>query len=106
VKQNLPANSSGIRDNHHRGKVADFLVKKISADSDLSVVSAYFTIYAYEALAEQLEQVNGLRFLFGEPSFITSLDPDKTDKKSFKIEDEHLELSNRLKQKEVARRCA
>ena len=101
-----PVNSSGIRDNHHRGKVADFLIEKISAQSDLSVVSAYFTIYAYEALAEELEQINSLRFLFGEPSFITSLDPDKTDKKSFKIEDEHLELSNRLKQKEVARRCA
>ena len=99
-------NSSSIRDNHHRGKVADFLVEKISAESELSVVSAYFTIYAYEALAEQLDQVGSLRFLFGEPSFITSLDPDKTDKKSFKIEDEHLELSNRLKQKEVARRCA
>jgi SNF2 family DNA or RNA helicase len=106
VSQKSSANSSGIRDNHHRGKVADFLIEKISEESELSVVSAYFTIYAYEALAEQLEQINGLRFLFGEPSFITSLDPDKTDKKSFKIEDEHLELSNRLKQKEVARRCA
>lgn len=106
MSQKSSANSSGIRDNHHRGKVADFLIEKISEESELSVVSAYFTIYAYEALAEQLEQINGLRFLFGEPSFITSLDPDKTDKKSFKIEDEHLELSNRLKQKEVARRCA
>ena len=99
-------NHSGIRDNHHRGKVADFLVEKISEESELSIVSAYFTIYAYEALAEQLDQISRLRFLFGEPSFITSLDPEKTDKKSFKIEDEHLELSNRLKQKEVARRCA
>ena len=99
-------NSSGIRDNHNRGTVAEFLVEKITAESELSIVSAYFTIYAYEALAEQLDQISNLRFLFGEPSFITSLDPDKTDKKSFKIEDEHLELSNRLKQKEVARRCA
>ena len=106
MSKKLPVNTSGIRDNHHRGKVADFLVEKISAESDLSVVSAYFTIYAYEAMAEELETINVLRFLFGEPSFITSLDPDKTDKKSFKIEDEHLELSNRLKQKEVARRCA
>jgi SNF2 family DNA or RNA helicase len=44
--------------------------------------------------------------MFGEPSFITSLDPEKTDKKAFKIEDEQLELSNRLKQKDVALRCA
>lgn len=99
-------NNSSIRDNYQRGNVADFLVDKISVDSQLSIVSAYFTIYAYESLAEQLEGISGLRFLFGEPSFITSLDPDKTDKKSFRIEDQGLELSNRLQQKEVARRCA
>ena len=29
-----------------------------------------------------------------------------TDKKAFKIEDEGMELANRLQQKEVARRCA
>ncbi len=99
-------NSQGIRDNYSRGKVADFLVEKIDAGSKLSVVSAYFTIYAYEALSKELDQIGQLNFLFGEPRFITSLDPDKTDKKSFKIEDEGLELTNRLQQKEVARRCA
>ncbi len=70
------------------------------------MVSAYFTIYAYDALAEQLNQVAHLNFLFGEPSFIASLDPEKTDKKAFQIEDQGLELSNRLQQKDVARRCA
>lgn len=99
-------NSFGIRDNHTRGKVADFIKEKVSAGSELSVVSAYFTIYAYEALSEELDQLGQLRFLFGEPRFIASLDPDKTDKKSFKIEDEGLELANRLRQKEIARRCA
>jgi len=106
VKSKLAVNSSGIRDNHHRGKVAEFLIEKISAESELSIVSAYFTIYAYDALAEKLDRVSGLRFLFGEPRFISALDPDKTDRKSFKIEDERLELSNRLQQKDVARRCA
>src|SRR5206468_2436866 len=43
--------------------------------------------------------------LFGEPRFISSLDPDKTDKKTFKIEDEGLQLANRLTQKRVAREC-
>ncbi len=98
--------NGGIRDNHSRGKVADFLVKKIAAGSTLSVVSAYFTIYAYEALSVELNEIGNMRFLFGEPRFIASLDPDKTDKKAFKIEDEGLELSNRLQQKDVARRCA
>jgi superfamily II DNA or RNA helicase len=95
-----------IRDNHTRGKVADFLSEKITSGSQLSVVSAYFTIYAYEALSAELDQIGHLNFLFGEPRFIASLDPDKTDKKAFKIEDEGLELANRLQQKKIARRCA
>ena len=99
-------NSFGIRDNHTRGKVADYLAEKINAGSHLSVVSAYFTIYAYEALSAKLDSIGHLNFLFGEPRFIASLDPDKTDKKAFKIEDEGLELANRLQQKEIARRCA
>jgi len=98
-------NSHGIRDNYGCGKVSDFLVEKITDGSTLSVVSAYFTIYAYEALADRLDSINSLRFLFGEPSFIATIDPEKTHKKSFKIEDEGLELTNRLQQKDVARRC-
>lgn len=97
---------SGIRDNHQRGNVADYLRQRISEGSQLSVVSAYFTIYAYEALSDKLDSIESLRFLFGEPRFIQSLDPEKTDKKAFKIEDEGLTLDNRLQQKEVARRCA
>ena len=97
---------SGIRDNRERGNVADFLKEKTASNSRLSIVSAYFTIYAYAALSEQLEGIESLKFLFGEPRFIQTLDPEKTDKKSFKIEDDGLALANRLQQKEVARRCA
>lgn len=78
--------TSGIRDNHHRGTIGDFLKEKILQDSDISFVSAYFTIYAYAVLKEQLDQINHLRFLFGEPQFIQSLDPDKTERKAFRIE--------------------
>ena len=97
---------SGIRDNHQRGTVGDFLQSKIEGGSSLSMVSAYFTIYAFDALKESLLGIENLRFLFGEPRFIKSLDPERTDKKAFKIEDEGLLLQNRLKQKRVARECA
>lgn len=99
-------NSHGIRDNHTHGRVVDFLIAKISENSTLSIVSAYFTIYAYEAMSDKLDKIDKLHFLFGEPRFISTIDPEKTDKKSFKIEDEGLELANRLKQKEIAKRCA
>lgn len=100
------APGSGIRDNYIRGAVGSFLKDKIHTGSRLSVVSAYFTIYAFDALKEQLESIDSLRFLFGEPRFLSSLDPAKTDKKAFKIEDKGLQLANRLEQKRVAKECA
>jgi len=97
---------SGIWDNHNRGQIGDFLKEKIKEGADLSFVSAYFTIYAYAALKERLDSIERLRFLFGEPRFIQSLDPDKTEKKAFRIEDDTLRLGNRLEQKRIAKDCA
>jgi SNF2 family DNA or RNA helicase len=97
---------SAIRDNRHRGTVGDFLKAKVEENSTLSIVSAYFTIYAFDALKEQLLGIKSLKFLFGEPRFIKSLDPSKTDKKAFQIEDQGLQLQNRLEQKRVAKECA
>jgi len=42
---------SGIRDNYFRRKLGDYLKSHIKPECQLSVVSAYFTIYAYQALA-------------------------------------------------------
>ena len=106
MDNNLSIPMSGIRDNHHRGTVGDFLKSKIQNGSSLSIVSAYFTIYAFEALKASLVDIKDLRFLFGEPRFVKSLDPEKIDKKAFKIEDEGLQLQNRLEQKRAAKECA
>jgi len=99
---------SCLRDNHKRGTVGDFLLKNIKSGSELSIVSAYFTIYAYQKLKTELESVNHLNFLFGEPTFIKSLDPTKTNKRDFKIEDDKLviPIEHRLTQKAIARECA
>ncbi len=99
---------SSIRDNHKHGSVGDFLKSKIEEGSSLSIVSAYFTIHAFQALKDSLTEIEELRFLFGEPRFIKSLDPEKTDKKAYKIEgeDEGLKFDDRLKQNWVAKACA
>lgn len=102
----MPSHTSGVRDNHTRGTVADFLRAKTQSGSRLSIVSAYFTIYAYDALKEELERIGHLDFLFGEPSFVNRLDPGKSEKKAFIIDAAGLELANRLQQKRVARECA
>ena len=106
MTQSTTATMHGIRDNHSRGSVAEFLRLRVSEGSALSVVSAYFTIHAYQALKTNLDGVERLRFLFGEPRFIGSLDPEKTERKRFAIEDDGLELANRLQQKQVAFDCA
>jgi len=97
---------SGIRDNHTRGPVADFLKTHIANGSQMSVVSAFFTIYAYDALKSHLDRIEHMDFLFGEPRFIRSLDPKKTEKKTFIIDTGGLRLANTLQQKRVARECA
>ncbi|MEN6420724.1 MAG: helicase-related protein [Smithella sp.] len=99
---------SAIRDNHTHGNVGDFLKTAISTNSDVSIVSAYFTIYAYHHLKSNLDGINHLKFLFGEPTFIKSLDPDKINTRDFKIEDDKIviPLEKRLCQKTIARECS
>ena len=105
MSKKLKLLESGIWDNHDRGPVGDFIKDKIKPDSELSFVSAYFTIYAYAALKDKLDEIKHLRFLFGEPSFIQSLDPEKTEKKAFRIENDALALVNKLEQRKVALDC-
>jgi SNF2 family DNA or RNA helicase len=102
---NIP---SSLKDNRKRGNVGDFLKQHINPDSKLFVVSAYFTIYAYQQLKDKLDNIESLDFLFGEPTFIKNIDPSKVDKKEFKIEDDKLviPIEKRLQQKAVAKNCS
>lgn len=104
----IMGSSSGIRDNRERGNVGDFLAKHITPGSQLSFVSAYFTIYAYQALKNNLNEVERLRFLFGQPRFISEIDPNKTQTRSYEIEDSGLSipLERRLEQSKAARECS
>lgn len=88
------------------GTVADFLRDKIQDGSSLSIVSAYFTIYAFNKLRDELSSIKELRFLFGEPSFIGGIDPQKTESKAFELTETGLNLGNYLPQSEVAETCA
>ena len=101
-------NDSAIRDNHMFGTVGDFLRQAITANSEISIVSAYFTIYAYHHLKENLSGIQSLKFLFGEPTFIKAMDPDKIHSREYKIEDDKISIpvENRLKQNAIARECA
>ncbi len=106
MPDNNPSLKSGIRDNLLRATVYDFLKQEIQDGSELSIVSAYFTIYAYEKMQDHLHNIEGLRFLFGDPDFVKRMDPNNTDKKAFDITDTGLALNQQLRQKPIARACA
>lgn len=97
---------SGLKDNHRRGKVGEFLDAQIEAGSLLSFVSAYFTLHAYHALRDALERAHSLRFLFGEPRFVSAMDRDDKASREFRLTENGLSLGNQLSQKKLAAECA
>ena len=68
-------------------------------------VSAYFTIYGYELLADDIEKIGLVRFLFGDPASVVQLDPGGQEAKSFDLTESGLEPSHVLRQKQLALRC-
>ena len=98
--------TSGIRDNRGRGAAHQFLSEKIVADSKLSFVSAYFTSFAYEKMSSTLDSISGLRFLFGEPRFLESIDADGLCPPAFSLDEEGLTLSEGMRKSAAALRCA
>jgi hypothetical protein len=76
---------SSLRDNHARGKAGEFVQAHLSSESSLSVVSAYFTVHAYHALKAELDRIQNLRFLFGDPQFINRLDKDNKESVLLKL---------------------
>ncbi len=97
---------NAIVDNRAR-TVGKFLGARLRADATLSVVSAYFTIYAYGDLRTELEGLRRLRFLYGQPEGAASVDPAEGEDKAYRLtRDGALELRRALTQKPLARACA
>jgi len=107
-----PGSTGAVRDGNaivdNRARtVGDFLRARLRADAALSVVSAYFTIYAYGDLRAELEGLHRLRFLYGQPEGAASVDPAEGEDKAYRLtRDGALELRRALTQKPLARACA
>lgn len=101
-----PRLPSGIRDNRSRGVAGDFLRDHLEEQAELSVVSAYFTISAYDALQEELERVGRMRFLYGDPDHLRALGRAGRPARAFGLTEEGLAPVRQLPQRAVARRCA
>lgn len=96
-----------IRDNYSNGTVGRFLSEHIAPQSKLSFVTAYFTIYAYEKLRNELNSIDSMRLLFGEPRFIKNVSAG-TDTRGYKIQEDKMVIppEARLQQKTIARLCS
>ena len=55
-------------DNKKNGTVYGELKENLKKGSKLSIISAYFTIYAYYALRNELSKIMMMRFIFTKPS--------------------------------------
>ena len=86
-----------------------------SGNSQISIAAASFSIYAYEALKEELEKVDCVNFILTSPTFFT--DKSEKQKREFYIpklnrerslfgSDFEIRLRNQLTQRAIARECA
>ena len=97
-------------------KLIDDLKVQLREGCRLQIAAASFSIYAFEALKEELEQVKELQFIFTSPTFNSS-ETGKKEKREFFIpklnrernlygSDYEIRLRNQLSQKAIARECA
>ena len=68
-------NESKIIDNKTLGSVYEELRNHIKKGSHLSVLTTSFTIYAYEALKEKLDEIEKFRFIYKDPIFLKNDNP-------------------------------
>lgn len=94
-------------------RVADVLETEIRQGAKLSVISAYFTMYAYEKLKDALGGIESLRFLFVEPTFTTEVEESrefiikkKQRERGVSGNEYEIRLRNELTQSTIARECA
>lgn len=95
--------------------VKDDLVKKIKSGSKVSIAASCFSLYAYQALKEELESCEEFRFIFSSPTFVTEKTPKErrefyiprlNREKSLYGTEFEVRLRNELKQKAIAKECA
>ena len=107
-----------IIDNLNR-RLGEDLKVTLTRGSKLRIAASTFSIYAFEALRKELEEVKELEFIFTAPTFVASEATDRVAKqrREFYIpqtkresslygSEFELRLRNKLTQRAIARECA
>lgn len=96
-------------------RLGDVLKDEIKPNSRLKIASATFSMFAFQALKEELEQIEELQFIFTNPTFTTDQLPKEYREYSIPKQVREssifgakyeLKLMNELKQKMLAKECA
>lgn len=97
-------------------RLGDALAESIGNDAKLSIISSYFTVFAYGELKDALSKVEELRFVFSEPTFVKRMQ-DAKEPMEFELKRRsreqgiggtglELTLRNNLNQRALAMECA
>lgn len=95
--------------------VRDDMAVTMKKGSKVAIAAACFSMYAYNELKKQLENVDELRFIFTSPTFVT--EKDSKQKREFYIPrigrerslygtEFEIKLRNEMTQKAIAKECA
>jgi hypothetical protein len=103
--------------NHHL--LGDDLKQTIKAGSRLKIAASCFSIYAFEALKDELDKIDSIEFIFTSPAFLPDQVTDKFKKehrefqipkaereRSFYGTEFEIQLKNKLTQRAIAKECA
>ena len=94
-----------LLDNSDDRTVVGRLRQNLASARAFDIVSAYFSIYGFELLADPLDNISETRFLFGDPSSVEDLDPGAKDARAFNLTENGLSPTQILHQKSLAQRC-
>jgi superfamily II DNA or RNA helicase len=101
--------------NNKTEKVGDELKKDLKVGSKVNVAAAIFSIYGYESLKAELNDIDELRFIFTDPTFV-EMDKLNREQRLFEINansrkkaingsDFEINLKNELKGRAIAKEC-
>ena len=100
-------------DNKKNGTVAEELQVHLTSSSKLSVMTAYFTIFAFSSLKRELMKVDRIRLLFTDPIFIKGEQEqtreyylERNGGQAFSGNVYEMKLRNEMCQAAVAKECA
>ncbi|WP_198945405.1 hypothetical protein [Methanobrevibacter sp. 87.7] len=97
-------------DNKTQGFVYEELMDSIKKGSKLSIISAYFSIYAYDKLRKYLDKIDNLNFIYKDPNFNKNFNKESReyyiDYNDLFNGNYEIKLKNQMTQSSISKDCS